>query len=202
MHGDFVAGLTYAARHRGIAPVLLLGLFGDALSKSLNRLLPAFSDRVLHTGSNGMAMLTAGVGLGAAAVAIWIAQRGGRAGVFRVTLAGFGATILAAAAFAASSALWVSLLAAVVFGAGSEAALTGATVLIQCSVDDTMRARVMGSRFLLSQMAGGLVLLALGPLVDRFGFGPPLFGFLLLCSVAGPWLLRQAREISGAFAVG
>ena len=202
MFGEFLTGLVYAARHRGIAPVMLLGLFGDAMSKAVMRLLPAFSDRVFHAGSNGMAALTGAVGLGATIAAVWIAQRGVRGGVFRITLAGFGTAILAAGVFVLSSALWLSLVAALLFGAGSESALTGATVLIQGNVDDALRARVMGSRFLLSQTAGGLTLLVLGPLVDRFGFAPPMLGFLVLASAAGLWLLRRATVISGAFAGG
>jgi MFS family permease len=198
MVGDFVDGLRYAASHRGIAPVMVLGFCSDGLNRAIVRLLPAFADRMYGTGPDGLALLMAANGAGATAVALWLTRRSRRAGMFTVTLIGFAVAILSTAAFVLTTELWLGVVASVMFGAGCEAVLTGTSILVQVHVDEGLRARVMGSRFLLSQLAGGVALVLLGPLVDYFGLAGPVLVCLALCSTAGIWLLLRLPAIGRA----
>jgi Transmembrane secretion effector len=195
LFAEFREGLDYVAAHRGIAPLFVLGLCGDTLNKAMVRLAPAFSDEVLRAGASGMAAITAAIGVGATLAAVLIALRGNRPGLLRFTIAGFVLALLAAGAFSTSFMLWPSVAAAAAFGAGSEAALTGATVMIQTNVDEKFRSRVMGSRFLLSQICGSLTLFVLGPMVDWLGFKLPLLIVLVLCGAATAWLVRRRDAI-------
>lgn len=197
MIGDFLHGLKYAAAHQGIAPIMVLGFFSDGLNRAIVRLLPAFADRIYGTGPDGLALLMAANGAGATVAALWFAG-GRRRGLFTLTLVGFAVAIASTAVFTLTTDLWVGLAAALLFGAGCEAVLTGTSILVQLHVDDGLRARVMGSRFLLSQLAGGVALLILGPLVDRYGLVAPVLACLALCAAAGVWLLVRLPAIGRA----
>jgi MFS family permease len=199
MAGDFLHGLRYAATHGGIAPVMVLGFCSDGLNRAIVRLLPAFADRMYATGADGLALLMAANGAGATVAALWFTRRR-PAGMFTITLIGFAVAILSTAAFTLTTSLWVGVAAAVLFGAGCEAVLTGTSILVQVHVEESLRARVMGSRFLLSQLAGGVALVLLGPLVDQFGLVGPVLACLALCAAAGVWLLVRLPAIDRALA--
>ena len=73
---DFLDGLRAISGHRGVTAILALMLFGDALSAAVRQMAPAFSDKVLGAGVEGLSTLLAGAGVGATLSALWLAQGG------------------------------------------------------------------------------------------------------------------------------
>jgi predicted MFS family arabinose efflux permease len=56
---------SYASRHPGIAPMLILFAITTIGTRGFVELFPGFADSVFHRGPQGLAMLTSTVGLGA-----------------------------------------------------------------------------------------------------------------------------------------
>ena len=70
-----------------------------------------------------------------------------------------------------------------VFGLAGEAALTATVILLQSNVDENYRSRVMGLWFMVSQLSN-LLLLAVGPLAQRYGLDAPIYGVTGLALIA------------------
>ncbi len=142
--GDAVDGLRVTLRIPVVTTLLLLAVGVEVFAFSYQSLLPAVADRVLHVDAAGLGALTLCAGLGAivgtGAVSVLgdATRRGplllGATLVFGVCLVGFGASHL----------FPLSLL--LVAGIGAMAATFDALqwVLLQASVPDEMRGRVIG----------------------------------------------------------
>ena len=81
-----VEAFSYACRHSGIGPMLLLFLVTTIGTRGFIELFPGFADRVFGRGPQGLAMLTSTVGLGAICGASWMVLRSAITGVGAQTL--------------------------------------------------------------------------------------------------------------------
>ncbi len=137
-------GFTYVARHRRVRILLLLfavvGIFGWSYSV----LLPAYATDILHVGEGGYSALLSANGLGALLGALTVATYGNRVRPRLLVLGGlwvFSAMLLALAVVR-----WYPLVLAclLVGGWGMLLYFSTTNTLIQTSVSDDMRGRVMG----------------------------------------------------------
>ncbi len=149
-------------------------------------MLTIFAKDVLQIGSQGLGFLTACNGLGAVVGALVVASLGiqrGRRRLMFIGLVGFGVTL---AIFALSPWVWLSAIAIVVVGTFRQLYNALNNTLIQETVDEEFRGRVLSTLFLdraavplgtlmagagtamigapitTALMAGALILLALG----------------------------------------
>lgn len=167
-------GLTYAAGHPGIAPLLallfLLGLF----ARPFVELLPGFADAVFQSGAEGLAMMTSTIGLGATLGGLWLAGRDGARSLLPVAL---GAPLLLAAAlagFVASPSVWVALPMLVVAGLAMVFSGVATQTLLQLAVAPALRGRVMALYGLIFRGSPALGALAMGAAADLVGLRWPL----------------------------
>jgi len=112
-------------------------LFGGATA-----LLPMFAADILHVGPAGMGLLRAASGLGAAATAIWLAQRpiARHAGAWMFgSVALFGVATLV---FGVSTSFWLSCTALALLGAGDMVSVFVRHLLVQLETPDAIRGRV------------------------------------------------------------
>ena len=72
-----VEAYSYASRHPGIAPMLLLFTVTTIGTRGFVELFPGFADRVFGRGPEGLSMLTSTVGLGAICGGAWLLVRPG-----------------------------------------------------------------------------------------------------------------------------
>ena len=137
-------GFTYVAGHRRLRPLLLLlgatGVFGWSYSV----LLPAYATDILHVGEHGYGALLSANGLGALLGALTVATYGSRVRPRLMILGGlwvFSATLLLLAVVR-----WFPLVLMCLALGGWGMLLYFATTntLVQTSVSDAMRGRVMG----------------------------------------------------------
>jgi MFS family permease len=141
---DALEGLRITLRIPVVRLLLLLAVGIEVFAFSYQSLLPAVADRVLHVDAAGLGALTLCAGLGAIAgngVLSTIGDATRRGPLLIAVTALFGGFLVA---FAASSAFALSL--ALVAGIGAMAAMFDALqwVLLQASVPDEMRGRVIG----------------------------------------------------------
>jgi len=136
-----LAGLHYIWHKKIILGSISLDLFAVLLGGAV-ALLPAFAHDILKTGPWGLGLLRCAPGIGAAAMAIFLAYRPlrNRTGVTMfVCVAAYGVfTIL----FGLSHNLYLSMAALVLLGASDMVSVIIRAVLIQVATPDEMRGRV------------------------------------------------------------
>ncbi len=179
--GDILDGVTYIARNRGIAALLILLLAGDALGMSFFHMLPAYSDQILGMGVVGVSAILAFRGVGATAGALWLAHGGEEAvRIERVLWAFLLATLLLALLMLVES-LYVAAIIAVGLGLAGQIRKTSTMSLIQLHVTEEQRGRVMGNMFLLTQLAAGIGTYLVGSFAVTYGLVAPILIAAGLC---------------------
>ena len=157
MLGDFVDGARYIFGHHGITTLLVLMLLGDVLAVSLFHMLPAFSTGTLGLGIEGMTTILAVYGAGATiGCAVAGASRESRRISSTLVLRAYMIYACAIGALVLMGNLWLAAGAALLWGIAGQIRSTGTIALLQTSIPDEQRGRVMGTEFLFSQIAGGI----------------------------------------------
>jgi predicted MFS family arabinose efflux permease len=161
-------GLRYIAGNPTLAALIGLAAIPTVLAMPFQQMLPVFATDVLHTGAAGLGLLMAASGVGALLGSLAYAASGkmGNEGKVLIgTAASFG---LALCLFAASSWVPLSFILVGVASAISAFYMSMNNTLIQMSVSDEMRGRVMAVYL----MTWGLMpfgTLPMGALADAFG---------------------------------
>lgn len=137
-------GYTYAFSIPAIRNTILLLTVVSLMGMSYAVLMPVVASEVLHGGPRTLGMLMGAAGCGALVAAISLAARESVAGLARnIPLAGIiGGCALIALAFSTSSA--AALPAMFMIGFGMLTLMASSNTLIQTTVDDDKRGRVMG----------------------------------------------------------
>jgi MFS family permease len=141
---QLLEGLRFVGRDFVLSSLIGLALFNSLFGLSYITLLPVFADRYFGVGSAGYGLLSAAHGLGALIGTLTlatIAHRIRRPGV--ALLAGAAAMGVFLMAFAGSPAMGLALPALVLVGFTNTFYLTQVTTLVQETVPDRLRGRVM-----------------------------------------------------------
>jgi len=138
---QLLEGLRFVFRRRIILGAISLDLFA-VLFGGATALLPAYASDILQVGPDGLGLLRAAPGVGAAAVALWLAwkpltRRVGPAMLWGVAL--FGA---ATVVFGLSGTFLVSLAALAILGAADMVSVYIRHLLVQLETPDEIRGRV------------------------------------------------------------
>lgn len=201
MHHDLLDGLRYIAGHRGISTLLLLALVGDAMGNAIYEMLPAYADHVLGMGVGGMSALMTAAGLGATFAALWLAHGGSQAVSPLRVLWAFLFYTIAIAWLVLTDQFVLALAAMTVFGIAGEIRRTGTVTLLQLSIEESQRGRVMATRFLLLRLAAGLGTYLVGATAEHHGLRLPMLVAVGLSLVAWGLAFRRRERINAAFAV-
>jgi MFS family permease len=197
--GDFLDGVSYIAGHRGISALLLLMLMGDALSASTIQMLPAYADKILGMGVDGVSTLFSAAGFGATLAALWLAHGGAaRASPQRVLWA-FLAFVFAIICLALFASLIPAVLAMVAFGISGEIRRTGTVSILQVAVSDDQRGRVMSTQFLMQRIAGGAGVSLIGAVAEHHGLRAPTLIAACVALVAWGAAFANRKRIAAAF---
>lgn len=179
------AGFGYTFRHKGIGPLLILQFTNGFFIRGFTEILPGYSDIVLGQGAEGLAVLSAGIGIGAMASGFWLAQRDGVAGLTRHIFVAQAIASVMVLGMAGTNSLVVATgfvgLAGFMLATTSIAAQT----LIQRSVAEDRLARVMSVFGVVMRGSPAIGALVMGAAADYAGFGIPIIvgGLLSLASV-------------------
>ncbi len=192
-------GLAYVWRHRPTFNLLLMLAIVSGFGFQYTVLMPVFARDVLHGGAQIYGFLLAAQGVGAVVGAIVMGSRSPTAKAHIQNLvAGLFGLALAIIAFGASPWLWLSLSAQVIVGAGLMSYMATTNTLLQLSVSDELRGRVMSIYVLsfiglapLGSLAVGSVGQHVSPQVAVMLCG----AISLLC---GFYLLRSLDMLAGA----
>lgn len=197
--GDLMAGIRYILGHGGILPLLILMLLGDMLSTALYHMLPAYSAQLLGLGVDGMSTVLVTYGVGATLAALWLAHGGTKRVSVSLVLHGFALYVLAIGALVLAGSLWPALAAALGWGIFGQIRSTGSIALLQISISDSQRSRVMGAEFLLSRVASGISIYMIGAVAETHGLRAPMLAVVGLCLAAWAWAHLRRKRIAAAF---
>ncbi|MGF1610464.1 MAG: MFS transporter [Kiloniellales bacterium] len=200
--GEVGAGLGYAARHAGIAPLLLLLVVLCLCTRPFVELLPGFAADVFGAGAGGLALLTATVGIGATAGGLWLAQRDGQGGLTLVALSSTLALGLALLLFVATDSLYVAVPALAVAGFCMVVNGVGTQILLQLAVESAMRGRVMSLYGLIFRGGPAVGALIMGAASEAVGLRWPLAVGVLLALAATGWIWTRRRRMTEALEGG
>lgn len=183
------AGYAYAFSHPGIGPLLLLMFSGGFLLRGFAELFPGYSAAALDSGAEGLAALSASIGVGAMVAGFWLAQRDGVAGLTRQVFISQALASVLIAILAGTGSLFVA--SALVGLVGFMLTVTGiaAQTLIQTRVPEDRLARVLATFGLIMRASPAVGAIIMGAAADLVGFAIPLIvgGGLSLAVVAMLW---------------
>ena len=191
-----VEGYKYIWQHKTIRSLLSVDIVPIALGMSYVTMAPAFVREVLDLGGAGLGLLLAANGVGSLTGTLAVAALSGYRHRGRFVIVGVGAFGILMVLFAATSSLWFSLPAIAMLGLVIALYGTMNDTLIQTSVDDAYRGRVMAaySMFWGLTPIGGLFA---GWLADIWSvqWALGVNGILVLCYAPFLWFRTPIRHI-------
>lgn len=201
--GDFAAGISHVVNSPALRAIVLLGFVFSLLVRPYRELFAGVADEIFSRGAEGLAALASAAGFGALLGAIGIALYGRTRALSRVLVIcmALSAALLLVFSMSRSFTLSVVMVAGLslcvtVFG-------TGAQMMIQMSLADEMRGRVMSvwqAQFRGIPAVGAWVI---GLLEPAFGLSTVLVGaagafiFYLLCALPSRQGLQQLEQAEG-----
>lgn len=144
-------------------------------------------------------MLLSAAGLGATFSALWLAHGGAaRIDSNRVLWSSL-AFAMTTAALMFTDRLIVASVVMVAFGFAGEAARTGTLSILQISVDDAQRGRLMSTQIMLTRVAGGVGMLLIGIAAGENGLRLPMLIAVMLALVAWCVAFVYRKRIRASF---
>ncbi|MDE3011652.1 MAG: MFS transporter [Pseudomonadota bacterium] len=190
---DLLDGVRYAARHAVIGPLLRQLALVSLLVAPYVQLMPIFAGQVFGGDARTLGLLIGAAGAGAVAATIFLATRHGVAVLPRLIATGGMTAGAALAAFAQSRSLMLSVLLMVAVGAGIIITAASTNTLLQHTVSEDKRGRVLSLYTMTFLGLAPLGSLALGHLAEIWSAPATLSCAGLLC-VAGSVQFRLRAD--------
>jgi MFS family permease len=193
---EAIEGYSYAVRHPGLGRMLFLFALTSFSVRGFIELFPGFADLVYARGAQGLAWLTATVGLGAMVGGVFMVRRPGIRGLTNLIVAYTLLMALATLAFTATANYWFGLASLFVVGFALISTGIAAQTLAQTAVDPDMRGRVMGLYGMIFRAGPAFNALTMGWLSSYLGLRPTVATGAVLCLGYGiwAWFRREAME--------
>jgi MFS family permease len=201
--GQALEGFRYVWNHP--RPLTILALFAvvGIFGWSYSVLMPAFAQDVLHLGEQGYGLLMAASGVGALVAALTVATAGQSFRPRVLALGGVWIFSAGLALFAFNRNLYLALLLLAISGFGIVLYFSTSNTVLQTSVPDEMRGRLMGIWTLVFGGMMPLGSLQAGFVADFVGTPATIAIGALICALAAIGTLevvrrREARRASTA----
>ena len=196
---DLKSGLKYAYNHSDLRILLSIALAASLFIRPHIDFLPGFSDDVFDKGKNGLAILTAVSGVGSMIFATFFAIRGRTSGLVPVLFFCQITATITLIWFSLSTQFIIALLALSLVGGLLVSSSIASQSLIQYTVDDKYRARVISLNVSLGIGAPALSALIIGWAAEYEGLqitfaGVGFIGFLFSIPLCLK-LLKHRRQI-------
>jgi MFS family permease len=193
---EAIEGYSYAIHHPGIGQMLILFALTSFSVRGFLELFPGFTDLVFGRGAQGLAWLTATVGIGAVAGGLWMVRRPGIRGLTNLIVGHTLVLSLATLLFTATSNYWIALVGLFFVGFAMISTGIAAQTLVQTAVDPEKRGRVMGLYGMLFRAGPAFNALLMGWVSSFLGLRLTVAIGAGLCLVYWAWarLRRETME--------
>ncbi|WP_310487149.1 MFS transporter [Chamaesiphon sp. VAR_69_metabat_338] len=139
--------------------------------------------------------LVAPAGIGLVLGAGIIGHFGNRMQQKSLPLIGFVGMSIMLVAFTFVDSLWLGLICAGILGLGASLIAVPVQTLIQEKTPESMRGKVFGFQNNAVNIAVAVPLIIVGPLTDRFGLSPVLWGMSVIVTIAGILAWNSTRHV-------
>lgn len=196
------AGFRYIRSEPIVLGAISLDLFAVLLGGAV-ALLPVYARDILELGPWGLGLLRSAPGIGAVAVAIWLAGHPIRDHAGIIMFAGVALFGLFTATFGMSTLPWLSIVALALLGAADMVSVYVRETLIQLWTPDRVRGRVNAVNMVFVGASNELGEFRAGTMAAFIGTVPAVvFGGIGAIGVAAMWAwmfpaLRKARRLDG-----
>ena len=193
---DLAEGIRYVRETQPIRVLLqTVGFFGIAGFPFIV-LLPLFADRIFQKGASGLGILSAGVGIGALAGALFLAGRKGIHGIGRIiSISTFGFS-LALISFGFSNWFWLSFVLLGLTGTFMMTSVASINTAIQSIIPDFLRGRVMSLFTTMLIGTAPIGSLFAGTIAKYFGARATVITMAIVCLAAAFWFYRSLPGIA------
>lgn len=193
------AGLSYVRSHIGIGLLLLLLLAAGVLVRCFVELLPAFAGQIYGGGAETLAILVSTVGVGAIVGGVLTASPSSVAEKVNRTLLTSAVSAVGVLGLVMTDWLWLGLASVFVGGFGMTASAVMIQALVQNSVADAVRGRVLALYGMLWRGGASVGALLIGSIADQAGLRPTFAVsavlFCLICAAIATYRERIAHAL-------
>lgn len=201
MH-DAIEGIRYAARHRGIGPILLYAAMVGMLLRAVPEMLPPYVADLFGRGAEGLATLASTMGLAALIGGSFVAIRGRLNGLTRIAIGAGLVMTLATACFVATHRFPIGVACIAAMGAATTMHGISIQTLLQNSASPAMVGRVLSLWGMITRAAPAMGALVYGAASEFIGLQAPVLIGCALCTLAWLWaksgLPRVAPVLEGS----
>lgn len=196
MISNVAEGIRYATRHAGIGPLLLMLGVTAFSARALPDLMPGFADGIFKRGPEGLAWLTAMMGLGAMGSGFVLLAMDGIKGMTTMVTHCLVLLGIVTVIFVLLDTFWIA--AAVMVAIGFTMNLNGIGVLnlMQNAVDGSLRGRVMAIYTFLYNGAPAAGTLLLGGIAEYTGLPWPVGASGVLLIAVWIAMARRLRPMT------
>jgi MFS family permease len=189
-------GIAYAWGHEAIRNLLLLLGVTAGLGFQYLILLPVYTRDLLHAGPQVYGLLVSAFGVGSLLSAVVMTRRLDRWALRRNLLVGLAVSGVGMASFAWSRTVWLSSVMGLLAGFGLILYVASTNTMLQHSLEDRFRGRVMSLYTLMLIGTAPLGALLLGAVAQRFG--APVATSISAFSLLGGalWVAYRLRVIA------
>jgi len=167
--------------------------------RPLSLLLSAFVGAVYTAGPGTLALFTVAMGVGAVLAGLKLAMDGQSRGLIRSILLNTLVSIMTLIGFALARQVWLATLLIFVFGYAITVGSVASQALVQNSIDDAMRGRVLSLWVAFTRGAPALGVLLIGWASHYFGLMWPNIAAGLLCLLGLLLMLGKRRQMRAFF---
>lgn len=190
---DMVEGLAYTRTDRPIRLLLLIAVGLAFLLRPATDLMPAFVGAVYQAGPQALSVILGTVGGSALLASLWLARRGNAPGLTRIMFSAMAASGVALFIFSLQPNLVLGVVLIGIYAFAVSAVSVANMNLLQISLEDRMRARVMGLFSLTYRAIPALGAFVFGHLATMAGLPVPLAAGAVLGLVLWGWFRIEAR---------
>ena len=191
---DIVDGMHYVGGHGLIRELMLLSLVTSTLTRGPLELLPAFAGGLYQRGSTGLAVLTTLSGVGAILGGVLL-SRAGNADWLGVMARRSAMTLgMVVVALGLAPGFWSGAAAVFVLGVCGVISGVGLQVLLQKSISETFRGRVLGLWGMCNVAGPGVGGAIIGGATQVLGLRGATVAGGLISSALALWIVRNARQ--------
>ena len=192
---EIMEGIRFVTGHQFIGTIMFMLLVFSFFGRATQELLPGFTGTVFNVGADGLAMLTGAAGLGSLFSGIWLSRRGTLAGLSDILVVMVLLIAASQLAFVATDMFWVSLTVFIAWGFVLNGAGIVCQSLVQATVPDTIRGRVVSLYGMLWLGTPAMGAFVMGVAADYFGFRAPIAGGALVVLVTFAWALTRRNQL-------
>jgi MFS family permease len=196
---DLHDGFVYILHRRALFAMFTLMTIIALFARPLTFMLPAFVGAVYEAGPGTLALFTSSVGAGAVIAGLRVSVSGKTEGLIRSILLSSVITVLALIWFASTDNRMLATALIFCFGYAITTSAVASQTLVQNSVDDAMRGRVLSLWVAFTRGGPAAGVLLIGWVATYTGLQWPNIVAALLCLGGVLLMVRERREMRQFF---